>query len=117
MKHLDLTVFEPTEIVATVATDGTVTIWTVQADGSLVAKNLNVNGNGTRRVDEKLPLEEFDPRLTTRTYNILKREGVHTAGQLLEFYVRVPGLDTVRGMTPASNEEIRTTVEKMRGGL
>lgn len=110
MKHLDLTVFEPGDEVASISTDGRVTIFRVQPDGSLVS------GNPQFLVGFKItdPIEVLD--FTTRSYNVLMREGVKTIDALLAFSDRSDDeLNEIRNLGTRCVDEIRTKVAELRG--
>lgn len=111
MKHLDLTVFEPGDEVASISTDGRVTIFRVQPDGSLVS------GNPQFLVGHKVadPIEVL--QFTVRTYNLLKREGIHTIEQLLMFddTHTIDQMQEIRNMADKNATEIRTKANELRG--
>jgi DNA-directed RNA polymerase subunit alpha len=81
-RQLDLTVFEPGDTVGTMSQDGHVALWTVSIDGSLVRADSRLFGNVTGFTLETR-IEELD--LQVRTFNLLKREGINTVGDLLTF--------------------------------
>jgi len=81
-RQLDLTVFEPGDTVGTMSTDGRVALWTVTPAGELVRADSRLFGN-VNGFTLETPIDEL--RLTVRTFNVLKRAGVHTVGDLLTF--------------------------------
>lgn len=114
MRHLDLTVFEPGDMIGTMTADGKVALWTVAPTGGLVSADNRLFGDAlTLAADD--PLETLD--LTTRSYNLLKRNGVHTVGDLVAYYERVgrEGLFDIRNMSEKNVDEIIGHVLKLRG--
>ena len=107
MKRLDLTVFEPGETVGTLSADGSVMLWQVTDGGTLVAADRRL------MFPDDAQIEVLG--LSVRAYNVLKREGVNTVGELLAFYRKHgdEGLDEVRNIGHAA-QEIRTAVAKLR---
>jgi len=114
MKHLDLTVFEPGDTVGTMSADGNVALWTITPLGGLVRADARLFGNVNGLTAED-PIEQLE--LTVRTYNILKRESVHTVGDLLEFYHQNGDDDLAgfRNMTKKNIDEIKDWVTQLRG--
>lgn len=55
--------------------------------------------------------------LSTRAFNLLKREDVDTVGDLLSFFDRkgTEGLDAMRNMRPEDRDEIVAQVSRLRG--
>jgi DNA-directed RNA polymerase alpha subunit len=113
MRQLDLTVFEPGDTVGTMSADGKVCLWTVNAEGCLVSANHRLFGNpsGVTSGDDIEVL-----KLSTRSFNILKREKVNTVGELLSFWdlKGEAGLSAMRSITGANVSEIRSWVEELR---
>lgn len=113
MRHLEITVFEPGEMVGTMTADGKVALWTVAPDGTLATADNRLFGDALAlHADD--PLETLD--LTTRSYNLLKRNGVHTVGDLVTYYERVgrEGLFDIRNMSEKCVDEIVGHVLKLR---
>lgn len=113
-RHLEITVFEPGETVATMSTDGHVGLWTVRTDGHLVRADSRLFGNVTGFTAEtEIELLE----LTVRTYNLLKREGINTVGAMIDLYRTrgEDGLSDMRNMGQKSVAEIRDWVERLSG--
>jgi DNA-directed RNA polymerase alpha subunit len=99
MKHLS--VFEVGEVIHTITESGEITAWTVNAEGI------------PRRISER-PIEELG--LTVRTYNLLKREGVNTVGDLLDFHDGrgVNGMSEIRNFNKPSVDEVVRRVARIR---
>ena len=105
MKRLDLTVFEPGETIGTLSADGSVMLWQVTDGGTLVAADRRL------MFPDDASIEVLG--LSVRGYNVLKREGVSTVGELLAFYRdRGEDLDQVRNIGPAA-QEIRDAVARL----
>ncbi len=113
MRQLDLTVFEPGDTVGTMSQDGHVALWTVTAAGDLVRADSRLFGNVTGFTLET-PIDEL--RFTVRTFNVLKREGVNTVGDLLTFTHQRDDdeLRDIRGMVQKSIDEVREWAAKLR---
>ena len=112
MKHLDLSAYEPGEMFATVSKDGKVAMWTVAPDGSLVPSDNRMFATGLSYED---PIEALD--LSVRTYNVLKREGVHTIKQVVSIYEEkgAKGFDDMRNMGEKSRDEIVNHIKRLQG--
>jgi hypothetical protein len=113
MRQLDLTVFEPGDTVGTMSQDGQVALWTISVDGSLVRADNRLFGNVTGFTLETF-IEELD--LQVRTYNLLKREGINTVGDLLTFTHEKGDeeLLAIRNMGAKNVTEIREWAAKLR---
>jgi len=113
MRQLDLTVFEPGDTVGTMSQNGQVALWTITVDGSLVRADNRLFGNVTGFTLET-PIDELN--LQVRTFNVLKREGVHTVGDLLTFTHERDddAMFEIRNMGINNVAEIRETVAKLR---
>jgi DNA-directed RNA polymerase alpha subunit len=113
MRQLDLTVFEPGDTVGTMSQDGHVALWTVSVTGELVRADSRLFGNVTGFTLETR-IEEL--HLTVRTFNVLKREGVNTVGDLLTFTHERDDteLREIRGMVQKSIDEVREWAVKLR---
>ena len=113
MKHLDLSVFEPGDMIGTLSRDGKVTIWTVNPDGTPVQSDNRLFGNTTGLTPEST-LEDLD--LTVRTYNCLKRERVNTVGELLAFYDAKgrDGLLDIRNFGEKGVDEVERWIKNLR---
>jgi len=113
VKQLDLTVFEPGDTVGTMSKDGHVALWTITTTGDLVRADSRLFGNVNGFTAETL-LEELN--LMVRTYNILKREGINTVGELLDLYHNKgdDGLAEFRNMGEKNIAEIREWVINIR---
>lgn len=112
MKHLDLTVYEPGDMIGTLSKDGRVALWTVDPNGGLVASDNRMFATGLGYED---PIEALN--LSVRSYNLLKREGVHTIGQMIVIYDEkgVEGFDDMRNMGEKSRDEIVGHVLRLKG--
>lgn len=112
MKHLEISVFEVGEMVGTMTASGEVALWTVAADGTLTTAEKKLFGDAPW-ADE--PLEAL--HLTVRTYNVLKRESVHTAGEMVAFYETrgEAGLLDIRNFSQKCVDEVREHVMRLRG--
>jgi DNA-directed RNA polymerase alpha subunit len=112
MKDLQLTVFEPGEMVGTMSKDGKVAVWTVGPDGSMVPSDNRMFQSGLTLDD---PIEALN--MTVRTYNVLKREGVHTIGKMVDLYDEkgVDAFNEMRNMGPKCIDEIVENIERLRG--
>jgi hypothetical protein len=111
MKHLDLTVFEPGDMVATMSQDGKVAVFTVALSGALQPSDNRLFASGLSMDD---PLESLD--LTVRTYNCLKREGIHTIGEMAELYDRgEEAMFEIRNLGQKSVDEIGAVLQRLRG--
>jgi hypothetical protein len=113
MRQLDLTVFEPGDTVGTMSSDGHVALWTISTDGSLVRADSRLFGN-VNGFTLETKIEELD--LQVRTFNVLKREGIHTVGDLLTLTHERDdtSLREIRGMAQGSITEIREWADKLR---
>src|SRR4051812_32395189 len=113
MKQLTLTVYEPGELIGTMSTEGKVAMWRVAPDGQLVSADNRLLATGMAL---DTPIEELDPQLTVRTYNCLKREGIHTVGALIEFVDRGPeAMMDIRNFGQNSVAEVTEQVQRIRG--
>lgn len=113
MKYLDLAVFEPGDMIGTLSKGGKVALWTVLPDGSLAPSDNRLFASGLSAED---PLDMLD--LSVRSFNVLKREGLNSIGDLLDFYDKVggpDGLDKIRNMGQCSRDEIVSHIRRLRG--
>lgn len=112
MKRLDLTVFEPGDMLATMSKEGAIAVFTVAPDGNLLPGDQKEFNNGITFED---PIEVLN--LSTRSYNLIKREGINTVRDLVRL-VRDEGRDglaAMRNMNPANIEEILAAAARVRG--
>jgi len=112
-RQLDLTVFEPGDTVGTMSQDGHVALWTVSIDGSLVRADSRLFGNVTGFTLET-EIEQLD--LQVRTFNLLKREGINTVGDLLTFTHERDdaSMFEIRNMGQKNVDEIRGWATRLR---
>jgi DNA-directed RNA polymerase alpha subunit len=112
MKHLDLDVYEPGDVLATMSKDGKVAVFTVGPTGGLTPSDNRLFATGIGADDEIEVLQ-----LTVRAYNVLKREGVHTVGQLLAIYDEKgeKGFEEMRNIGETSIREVMEHVKRLRG--
>lgn len=112
MKHLNLDAFEPGDMVGTISKDGKVALWTVGSDGTLVPSDNRLFSSGLTVDDD---IEEL--KLTVRAFNVLKREGINTIGQAMEFYDEkgATGFDDMRNMGEKNRDEIVGHILRLRG--
>lgn len=112
MKHLDLTAFEPGDMLATLSKDGKVAVFTVAPDGALVPSDNRLFASGLTEDD---PIEALD--LSVRAFNVLKREGVDLIGQMTAIYDTkgAEGFDDMRNMGARSRDEIVKAINHLRG--
>jgi DNA-directed RNA polymerase alpha subunit len=111
MKELNLNVYEPGDIVGTMSKDGKVAVFTVGPDGALVPSDNRMFATGLGFDD---PIEALN--LTVRTYNVLKREGVHTVGQMVSIFhdKGVEGLERdYRNMGAKGSAEVAEHVQRL----
>lgn len=113
MKDLQLTVFEPGDMVGTMSKDGKVAVFTVSPSGSLVPSDNRMFASGLTLDD---PIEALN--LTVRTYNVLKREGVNTIGQAADILDRdgPAGFGEFRNMGETCIKEIVGHITRLREG-
>lgn len=113
MRHLDLEVHEPGDMVATMSKEGRVSLWTINLDGELVRSDTRLWGNITGLTYES-KLEEMD--LTVRTYNCLKREAINTVGDLIQIWdTKGPdGLLDIRNFGQHSVDEVKEKLDMLR---
>lgn len=112
MKTINLTIFGPGEMLATTSKSGVVVLWTVDDDGTLIREPAEaVDIEQERKFQKLLPIEEL--RLPIRCYNILKREGINTVGELKQYYWEngVQGFTTMRN---ASQKDVDTIIQAIR---
>ena len=111
MKHLDLTVFEPGDMLATMSQDGKVAVFTVTLSGQLQPSDNRLFASGLSMED---PIESLD--LTVRTYNCLKREQINTIGEMAAFYDQgEEAMFEVRNFGQKSADEIGAVLQRLRG--
>jgi DNA-directed RNA polymerase alpha subunit len=111
MKELQLTVFEPGDMLGTMSKDGKVAVWTVGPTGDLVPSDNRMFASGLNLDD---PIEALN--LTVRTYNVLKREGVHTIEQMADLYDKgYEVMFEIRNLGEKGVAEIGDHVRRLRG--
>lgn len=112
MKHLDLSVYEPGEMIATLSKDGKVAVFTVSPDGALAPSDNRLFASGLNPDDL---IEELD--LTVRSYNVLRREGLKTIGEVMSFYDTngTDGLLELRNLGAKGCDEIVGHINRLRG--
>jgi DNA-directed RNA polymerase alpha subunit len=112
MKHLELDVYEPGDMLATMTKDGKVAVLTVGPDGNLVPSDNRLFASGLSFED---PIEALD--LTVRTFNVLMREGIHTIGQAIAIYDEKgsDGFVEMRNMGEKGVTEIVSHIQRLRG--
>lgn len=112
MRHLNLDVYEPGDMIGTMSKDGRVAIFTVNQTGALVPSDNRMFASGLSYDDG---IEGLD--LTVRAYNVLKREGVHTIEQMIAVYDEkgAQGFDDMRNMGEKSRDEIIGHIKRLRG--
>jgi DNA-directed RNA polymerase alpha subunit len=112
MKDLQLTVFEPGDMLGTISKDGKVAVFTVGPTGELVPSDNRMFQSGLTADD---PIEALD--LTVRTYNVLKREGVNTIADAMKVYddEGVLGFAAFRNMGDKGVDEIVGHIRRLRG--
>jgi DNA-directed RNA polymerase alpha subunit len=112
MRHLDLTVFEPGDMLATMSQDGKVAVFTVNPSGALVASDNRMFASGLSMDD---PIEALN--LTVRTYNCLKREGIDTIAQLAELYDKgEAAMFEIRNFGQKCVDEVGQHIKRLREG-
>jgi hypothetical protein len=111
MRHLDLTVFEPGDMLATMSQDGKVAVFTVTLSGQLQPSDNRLFASGLSMED---PIESLD--LTVRTYNCLKREQINTIGEMAAFYDKgEEAMFEVRNFGQKSVDEVGAVLKRLRG--
>jgi DNA-directed RNA polymerase alpha subunit len=111
VKDLQLTVFEPGDMLGTMSKDGKVAVFTVGPAGDLVPSDNRMFASGLSMDD---PIEALN--LTVRTYNCLKREGVHTIEQMADLYDKgEEAMLEVRNFGEKSAAEVSEHVKRLRG--
>jgi DNA-directed RNA polymerase alpha subunit len=112
VKHLDLDVYEPGDVLATMSKDGKVAVYTVGSAGELIPSDNRLFATGIAMSDEIEVLQ-----LTVRSYNVLKREGVHTVGQMMSVYDErgADGFESMRNVGEVALREILDTIKRLRG--
>lgn len=111
MRHLDVTVFEPGDILATMSQDGKVAIFMVSTGGALVPSDNRMLFTGMAMDDGIEVLQ-----LSVRTYNLLKRNSVNTLKEMLEFYDQgEEAISEIRNFGQRSIDEVREHVHRLRG--
>lgn len=112
MKHLDLTVFEPGDMLGTISKDGKVAVFTVSPSGSLEPSDNRIFASGITMDD---PIEALN--LSVRAYNVLKRENLNTIEDVAKFY-DVEGADAfldMRNMGEKARDEVIGHIRRLRG--
>jgi len=111
MKHLDLSCYEPGDMLATMSKDGKVAVFTVSPNGELVPSDNRIFATGLSMDD---PIEALN--LTVRTYNCLKREGIHTVEQMADLYDKgQEAMFEIRNFGQKSVDEVGQHVRRLRG--
>jgi len=112
MKHLEIDVYEPGDMLATMSKDGKVAVFTISPSGELVSSDNRLFNTDLTYED---PIEALD--LTVRTYNVLKRERVNTIGEVAALYDEkgVAGFDAMRNMGEKGRNEIVGHIMRLRG--
>jgi DNA-directed RNA polymerase subunit alpha len=112
MKELNLTVFEPGDMLGTMSKDGKVAVFTVSPLGDLVPSDNRMFASGLNLED---PIEALN--LTVRTYNVLKREQVNTIGEMVAIYDEKgrDGFINFRNMGEKCIDEIVEHINRLRG--
>ena len=112
MKDLQLTVFEPGDMLGTMSKDGKVAVFTVSPLGELVPSDNRMFQSGLSLDD---PIEALN--LTVRTYNVLKREGVNTIGEMATIYDEhgPAGFAEFRNMGDKCIDEVVGHIHRLRG--
>lgn len=113
MRKLDLTVFEPGDMLGTMSKDGKVAVFTVGPMGNLVPSDNRMFASGLTFED---PIEALD--LSVRAYNVLKREGINTIGEVMEIYKTkgADGFDDMRNMGVKARDEVVQRILRLEGG-
>ena len=121
MHDMIVHVLRPGEYVAIDAAS-TLTFYQVQVDGTIVPSSafasdeqvsmLDTEGNPVTR---ETPLEKLNPPLTVRTFNVLKREGLNTVGDVLDLHAKDRGaFYEMRNMGGKGNDEISACIYEWR---
>lgn len=112
MRDLQLTVFEPGDMLGTMSKDGKVAVFTVGPAGDLMPSDNRMFSSGLSLDD---PIEALD--LTVRTYNVLKREKVNTIGEAAAILDRdgPAGFAEFRNMGEKCIDEIVGHIRRLRG--
>jgi DNA-directed RNA polymerase alpha subunit len=111
MKHLDLTVFEPGDMLATMSQDGKVAVFTVTLSGQLQPSDNRLFASGLSMDD---PIESL--QLTVRSYNVLKREGINTIGEMATLYDQgEERMFEIRNFGQKCVDEIGAVLQRLRG--
>ena len=101
MKDLQLTVFEPGDMLGTISKDGKVAVFTVGPRRGTGARRTTGCSQSGLNMDD--PIEALN--LTVRTYNVLKREGINTIEEMAALYDE--RLDAIRRDSQPRGEERR----------
>ena len=112
MRELQLTVFEPGDMLSTMSKDGKVAVFTVSPMGDLVPSDNRMFASGLTMED---PIEALN--LTVRTYNVLKREGINTIDQMVTIYDEHGrgGFQDMRNLGEKCLDEIVEHINRLRG--
>jgi len=111
MKDLQLTVFEPGDMLGTMSKDGKVAVFTVGPNGDLVPSDNRMFQSGLSMDD---PIEALD--LTVRTFNVLKREGINTIEEMAALHDKgYEAMFEIRNLGEKGVAEIGEHVRRLRG--
>lgn len=100
MRNLTITIHEPGEMFGTLTRDGRVALFTVSADGTLKPSDNRLFAGDDAEIETL--------QLTVRAYNVLKREGINTVGEMLAFVNEngPSGLSQLRNLGEKGVDEI-----------
>lgn len=129
-RNLTVPIFTPGEIIG-VDVGGTIQFYAITLGGDLSPAGraadpapsdpLTIDPTTHQAVPttRETPLEFLNPMLSVRAYNVLKREGVHTIGNLLDFYEGngEDGFADMRNMGQKAQDEIVDRIRLLQGVL
>jgi DNA-directed RNA polymerase alpha subunit len=112
MKHLDLDVYEPGDTIGTMSKDGKVAVFMVGSAGELIPSDNRLFSSDVGSADDIEVLH-----LSVRTFNVLKREGVHLVGQMMAVYDQKgeKGFEEMRNMGEVGVREVLGHIKRLRG--